>query len=68
MTSQTPPNEAPGTERIEASEHAVCMGFDALRICIGQRPLKFPLHDIIKWMETISDQVAKKGKRQCRKK
>lgn len=34
-------------------EFAVCIAFDAFRICLGQEPKNFTLEEIIRWMRTM---------------
>lgn len=32
---------------------AVSLGMDALRICIGQKPKRWTLRDIVRWMRLM---------------
>lgn len=34
---------------------AVCMGMDALRICIGKDPVNFPKRDVLRWILAMCD-------------
>lgn len=35
---------------MSARETAVCMGMDALRICIGQKPKTFTVEQVLRWI------------------
>jgi hypothetical protein len=34
-------------------EFAVVMGFDALRICLGQKTRKYPPSEVMRWMRLM---------------
>jgi hypothetical protein len=35
-------------------EFAVCMGMDAMRLCLGGKPRNFTLNEVIRWMRVMS--------------
>ena len=39
----------------DAHKHAVCMGMDAMRICLGMMPKNFTAQEVISWMRTVLD-------------
>jgi DnaJ-class molecular chaperone len=40
-------------------EMAVCMGTDAMRLCLGKKPRNFHREEIIKWMTEMGNATAK---------
>lgn len=37
-----------------SEEMAICMGFDALRICIGQKPINFTAQQVMRWLSLVT--------------
>jgi len=48
--------EWPMNEEREAEQHSIVMGFDALRVCVGQKPRHFTVAQIQKWIQLMNDQ------------
>lgn len=41
---------------------AVCMGMDALRLCLGQEPKTFSVAEVVRWIKTV-DAASRTGGR-----
>lgn len=36
-----------------ATEFAICMGFDAMRICLGLEPENYSYKEVVEWMRSV---------------
>ena len=41
-------------QQVGPHETAVCMGFDAMRICLGMQPVNFTLEQVQAWMRNVT--------------
>lgn len=39
-------------------EFAVCMGMDAMRLCLGQKPRNFSVEEVIRWLGLMNASAA----------
>ena len=37
----------------KAKDHAVCMAYDAFRLCMGNSPRTFTVMDVVRWLECV---------------
>lgn len=43
----------------DAKDHAILMSYDAMRICMGIKPVNATASEVIRWMETITALAAR---------
>ena len=43
----------------EAHRFTVCMGWDAMRICMGLRPKNYSLYDVAHWFALMAERLSK---------
>lgn len=42
---------------IGAQEMAICMGWDAFRICIGMKPVNFSTEEVMRWLRLVTTKI-----------